>query len=140
MKRQQAFTLLELMIVVAVLAIVASRAIPSLLNARKLSHEAATISALRTLTTVNEQYQTRFDTYPGSLAHLANESYIDNGFGAGQKHGYDFTYAGSADTWSCAADPTTPGQTGDRYFYLDQTGVIRLSTTGTATSTDPPLD
>ena len=59
MKREQGFTLIELMIVVAIIAAIA---IPSLMNARKAGNEASAISSLRTLCTVNNQYRTRFQT------------------------------------------------------------------------------
>ena len=140
MKRREGFTLIELMIVVAIIAIIAAIAIPSLLNARKAGNEASAISSLRTLTTVNEQYRTRFQAYAGALTNLSAENYIDSVLGAGSKSGYAFTYAGGTNTWNCSADPQTAGTTGDRYFFVDQTGVIRFSSTGTATSASAPID
>lgn len=139
-KRNHGFTLIELMIVVAIIAIIAAIAIPSLLNARKAGNEASAISSLRTLTTVNEQYRTRFQSYSSNLANMSTERYIDNVLGAGAKSGYTFTYAGATNTWSCTANPTTAGTTGDRYFFVDQSGVIRFSSTGTAASTNPAID
>lgn len=139
-KRNHGFTLIELMIVVAIIAIIAAIAIPSLLNARKAGNEASAISSLRTLTTVNEQYRTRFQSYSSSLANLSTERYIDNVLGAGAKSGYTFTFTGATNTWSCTSSPTTPGTTGDRYFFVDQSGVIRFSSTGTAASTNPAID
>ncbi len=140
MKRNKGFTLIELMIVVAIIAIIAAIAIPSLLNARKAGNEASAISSLRTLTTVNEQYRTRFQAYSGSLNNLQTEGYIDSVLGGGSKSGYSFNYTGGTNTWSCTADPETPGTTGDRYFFVDQTGVIRFSSSGTATSGSTPID
>jgi prepilin-type N-terminal cleavage/methylation domain-containing protein len=140
MKRQQGFTLIELMIVVAIIAIIAAIAIPSLLNARKAGNEASAISSLRTLTTVNEQYRTRFQAYAGSLANLQTLGYIDSVLGSATKSGYTFGYTGGTNTWSCTATPTTAGTTGDRYFFVNQSGVIRFSSTGTATSASPPID
>jgi type IV pilus assembly protein PilA len=140
MKRQEGFTLIELMIVVAIIAIIAAIAIPSLLNARKAGNEASAISSLRTLTTVNEQYRTRFQSYSNSLANLSATGYIDSVLGAGAKSGYTFTYAGATNTWSCGGAPTTVGTTGDRRFYADQTGVIRFNSTGAAGAGDPPID
>ena len=140
MKRKEGFTLIELMIVVAIIAIIAAIAIPSLLNARKAGNEASAISSLRTLTTVNEQYRTRFQSYAGALTDLSAESYIDSVLGSGVKSGYDFVYGAGANTWTCTADPSEPTTTGDRYFFVDQTGVIRFSSTATATVGDAPID
>ena len=139
-KRNKGFTLIELMIVVAIIAIIAAIAIPSLLNARKAGNEASGISSLRTLSTVNEQYRTLFGAYAGSLANLQTESYIDNVLGTGAKSGYTFTYTPGTNTWSCTGDPTTPGTTGDRRFFVDQTGVIRFNSSATAGVTDKAID
>ena len=119
MKRQQGFTLIELMIVVAIIAIIAAIAIPSLLNARKAGNEASAISSLRTLTTVNEQYRTRFRDpvagigYAGALADLMNANYIDQVLGSSAKSGYNFAYVGGENTWSCQATPQVDGTTGE---------------------------
>jgi len=142
--RSHGFTLIELMIVVAIIAIIAAIAIPSLLNARKAGNEASAISSLRTLTTVSEQYRTRFQTYPGALTDLggstSTEHYIDDVLASGSKSGYTFTYVGGTNTWTCAADPITPGTTGDRYFFCNMTGVIRFNPSATAGSSDSPID
>ena len=140
MKREHGFTLIELMIVVAIIAIIAAIAIPSLLNARKAGNEASAISSLRTLTTVNEQYRTRFSEYGSVLTDIQDAGYIDSVLGAGTKSGYTFTYNGGTNTWNVAADPVTSGTTGDRFFFVDQTGVIRSDTTATADSGDNPID
>ena len=93
------------------------------------------------MTTVNEQYRTRFQTYSDSLANLSNATYIDSVLGSGTKSGYDFAYTlGSQNTWSCSADPSDPGTTGDRYFFADQTGVIRFNGAASAGPADPPID
>ena len=141
MKRKQGFTLIELMIVVAIIAIIAAIAIPSLLNARKAGNEASAISSLRTLTTVNEQYRTRFQEYSDTLANLNANDYIDSVLSSGTKSGYAFTYArASANEWTCASSPSSAGTTGDRAFFADQTGVIRFESTGTATAASNPID
>jgi type IV pilus assembly protein PilA len=139
MKRQAGFTLIELMIVVAIIAIIAAIAVPSLLKARIAGNEASGISSLRTLTTVNEQYRTRFQAYSDTLANLEAAGFIDSVLSSGTKSGYDFTYTGGTDTWNCTGDPSTPGTTGDRFFFVDQTGVVRFSQTATATAADEPI-
>ncbi len=137
---REGFTLIELMIVVAIIAIIAAIAIPSLLNARKSANEASAISSLRTIVTVNEQYRTRFQSYPANLAALEAQGYIDSNLGSGSKSGYDFFLGGGSAAWVCLANPRFPGDTGDRYFFADQTGVIRFSTSGVAGGSDPPIE
>ena len=140
MKRNQGFTLIELMIVVAIIAIIAAIAIPSLLNARKAGNEASAISSLRTLSTVQEQYRTRFGGYAGSMANLETEKYIDNVLGTGAKSGYAFVYTPGTNTWSCQGNPQTAGTTGDRRFFVDQSGVIRFNSSAVASATDSAID
>jgi len=140
MKQEKGFTLIELMIVVAIIAIIAAIAIPSLLNARKAGNESSAISSLRTLATTNNMYRTRYQTYTSSLANLSAAGYIDSILGSGTKSGYVFTYSGSTNTWTVSATPSTTGTTGDRGFFVDQTGVIRFAASGAATSASSPLD
>jgi prepilin-type N-terminal cleavage/methylation domain-containing protein len=140
MRKQEGFTLIELMIVVAIIAIIAAIAIPSLLNARKAGNEASAISSLRTLTTVNEQYRTRFQTFASALTDLSTTNYIDSVLGNGSKSGFGFTYSAGSTTWNCEAGPDVLGTDGDRSFFVDQTGIIRFSSTGTATVTDGPIE
>lgn len=140
MRREEGFTLIELMIVVAIIAIIAAIAIPSLLNARKAGNEASAISSLRTLTTVNEQYRTRFQNYAGDLSDLNDEGYIDSVLGAGQKSGYSFTYRMTNGSWTCAASPVSSGNDGDRHFFVDQSGIIRFNGAAAANASSNPID
>ncbi len=133
--RTQAFTLIELMIVVAIIAIITAIAIPSLTNARKAANEARAISTLRTLSTVQEQYKTRFGGYASSPDDLQDTGYVDIIFDEYALLSYTF----SRHTWSLSAGPTTPSD-GDRFFFVDQSGVIRFSGSGPATSSSQPVD
>ena len=141
-KRKEGFTLIELMIVVSIIAIIAAIAIPSLLAARISGNEASAISSLRTLSTVQEQYRTRFGQYSSSLGDLNTAGYVDNVLGTGTKSGYNFTgmSATGNTAWSVNADPSTPGTTGERGFFVDQTGVIRFVTSGSAGPGSTPID
>lgn len=133
--RVRGFTLIELMIVVAIIAIIASIAIPSLQNARKSANEARAIATLRTVATVQQQYRTRFGEYAGQFDDLEDAGYLDIAFDAYEP----VAYTSGQDTWTFSAGPTTPAD-GDRYFFVDVTGVIRSSSTGPATTADPPID
>ena len=144
---QPGFTLIELMIVIAIIAIIAAIAIPNLIEARKGANEAAAIGALRTISTAQSLYREgdkdgngTFD-YATELAGLfSNGRLVDQVLGAGTKQGYLFSVV-SADqfTWSARAVPHGPKKSGDRYFFVDESGVIRFSTTGAATTTSSPI-
>jgi hypothetical protein len=91
---------------------------------------------------VSEQYRNRFDSYPVTtpLATLEATGYVDSNLGGGSKSGYDFVYVGTATTWTCTAAPTTPARTENRYFFVDESGVIRWEGTAAATVASPALD
>ena len=59
-----------------------------------------------------------------------------------KKAGYRFVASESPSqtTWAIAAEPVQPGITGDRYFYVDESGVIRFREDGPATTVDRPVD
>ena len=137
---RRGFTLIELMIVVAIIAIVAAIAIPSLLAARKSGNQASAISSLRTLASVSQQYRTRFQTYAQEMTDLVNAGYIDEVLGSSVKAGYDFFYAGTGEVWLCFANPRNLGTTGDNFYFVNESGVISFNTTKPASATDPPID
>ena len=141
MRNNKGFTLIELMIVVAIIAIIAAIAIPNLLRARLAANESGAIGALRTLSSAQSSFQssaTNDVDVDGTgeyspLLQLSTElpPFIDEVLGAGQKSGYFFTVtlSGIADTdevsWEGQANPVSFGQTGNRTFYIDESGVLR---------------
>ena len=139
-RRAQGFTLFELMVVVTVVALIAAFAIPALLGSLKGGKEASTISALKTIASVSEQYSIRFGGYADSLNRLTTTGYLDSLFGSGTRSGYTYAYNATRYSWECSAMVEDPGITGDRNFYTTQAGVIYVSLSGPATSADSPID
>ena len=133
------FTLIELMLVVAVIAIITAMAIPGILNARIAANESSAIATMRTVATVNEQYRVRFQSDPGAITDLSALEYIDPAVASPTKAGYTFSYSGGVNTYTFRGDPTNPGQSGYRYFYVDPSGVIRYNTGVPAGPGDNPV-
>ena len=136
---QCGFTLIELMLVVAVISIIMAIAIPSFLNARMSANEASAISTMKAVVTVNEQYNVRFGSYASSMSNLRSEGYLDSSVADPTKAGYTFSYGSTGMTFTFNGDPSSPGQSGTRYFFADESGVIRFSRIGTAGSSDSAL-
>ena len=136
-KEKHGFTLVEIMIVVAIISLLAAIAIPNLLRARHNANEAASIAAVRTISTACESYRSAQTptTYPANLAALsgATPAYIDAGLAgataaASARQGYYYTYARTnANQFTCTATPAVSGTTGSRIFFVDESGVIRLT-------------
>ena len=136
-KSRHGFTLVEIMIVVAIISLLAAIAIPNLLRARHNANEAAGIAALRTISTACESFRSAQTppSYPANLAALVATApfYIDTTLAAATaagtaKQGYFYTYAWvNANQFTCTANPAVSGTTGTRIFFVDESGVIRLN-------------
>jgi len=136
------FTLVEIMIVVAVIALLAAFAIPNFLRARVSANETAAQSSLRTVHTAVESYKSVGTSYPSDLSILSSSTppYIDSVLGAGSKQGYSFVLTGLANTFTATARPQTFGRTGERSFYVDESAVIRYTHENRdPTSADSPI-
>jgi len=151
---QKGFSLIELLIVVAIILIIAAIAIPNLLRSRMAANEASAVGSLRTINTSCVAYSTTYGIgFPSTLASLGTSGavsstsaqLIDNVLAGGAKSGYSFTYVAGAlaggviPTYTVNASPITAGQTGQRYFYTDQSGVIRFNVSAVASASDNPL-
>jgi type IV pilus assembly protein PilA len=148
-KKQKGFSLIELLIVVAIILIIAAIAIPNLLRSKMAANEASAVGSLRTLNTSAVAFSTTYGNYPTKLTDLGPSTaptstaadLIDSALVSGSKSGYMFTFSAATpyQQYSITSGPLTPGVTGQRYFYTDQSGVIRVNTSAAATSTDNPL-
>ena len=133
LRKTKGFTLIELMIVIAIIAIIAAIAIPNLIEARKHGNEAAAIGALKTVNTAqslvregDKEQDQNFDY--GNLGELSATTLVDGVLGSGTKQGYLFQVEYAATTseflWFGVANPAVPTTTGDRYFSTNQAGVV----------------
>jgi type IV pilus assembly protein PilA len=162
-KKETGFSLIELLIVVAIILIIAAIAIPNLLRARMAANEASAVGSLRTINTASVTYSSTYGAgFPSTLATLGGTGtqadctsgalLIDNVLSGGTKSGYTFTYSpsgGSQTVGSCTGYPTysvtgvpvVTGQTGQRSFFTDQSGVIRFDVSGSSSvnSASPAL-
>jgi type IV pilus assembly protein PilA len=150
------FSLIELLVVVAVILIIAAIAIPNFIKSKIRANEAAAVHSLRNITTAEVVYTTTYNIgYAPALANLGgtgvtvdqnNAALIDDVLAGGVKSGYIFLYAvtatdplGNPATFTVNADPQGVGYSGQRHFYVDQSDVIRENDSAPAGPNDPPL-
>ncbi|SRR6266404_3787446 len=165
--KQKGFSLIELLIVVAIILIIAAIAIPNLLRSKMAANEASAVASLRTINTAEVVYSSTYavaTVFSDTLVHLSDGGapaqcvpganpgadathgcLIDPALAAANlapgKSGYliAYTQPGGNGTYQVLGDPVTAGSTGTRHFFTDQTDVIRQNATTTAAVTDSPI-
>jgi len=155
------FSLIELLIVVAVILVIAAIAIPNLLRSRMAANEASAVASVRSINTSQVVYQSSYnigfatkliDLGDGGLAAncapptpptTTSSCLIDSTLASGSKSGFNFTYTpvptgAVISTYSVNADPISGGS-GQRHFFSDETLVIRVNNLAVASVADPPI-
>src|ERR1700756_2901123 len=103
-KRNRGFSLLELLIVVAIILIIATIAIPSLLRSRQSAQESSAVAQLRTINTAEITYLSSNQGAYGTVAALITQGLLDNRF-TGSVSGYNYTVTASGSNYTVNADP-----------------------------------
>jgi type IV pilus assembly protein PilA len=143
MRKHKGFSLIELLIVVAVILVIAAIAVPSYLRSRIAANESAAVASIRTLNTAMISYNSAYPTtgYAGTLGALAGTTcappdstsacLIDTQLGGGLKNGYTFTLSNVTgtpnSTYTIVGAPVLPNGSGIRYFCSFQDAVVRFS-------------
>ncbi len=130
---RRGFTLVELSIVIAVVAVIAAIAIPNLLVVRKHGNESAAVENLRAIANAETMFREGDRERDGNLdygmlSELSSSAILDSVLGNGTKQGYlfqaSYSFATSEFLWFATASPAAPGYSGDRYFAINQLGVV----------------
>jgi len=154
--RSKGFTLLELMIVVALIMIIAAITIPCLTTSKISANEASAVASIRAINTAEISYATTYGGYAPSLSNLGGSDpctksaetacLLDENLAAGVKSGYRFIAIGGSPSdgqntsYAAGAAPEVFDRTGHRRFCTTEKNVIRTDLNASASTTPPSPD
>jgi type IV pilus assembly protein PilA len=134
-RSRRGFSLIELLIVVAIILILAAIAAPKLNQNRMHTQETAAIRQIQTVHTAQTQYYSQFGRYAATMAELGPPAsgnagpsaadLIPKDLAEGKKTGFTFAMQGGPQGYAVTAVPDVFNNTGRRSFYSDQTLVIK---------------
>ena len=146
MRNKNGFSLIELLLVVAVILIISAIAVPNFLRSRERANEASAVASIRVINTASVTYSMTYPDmgYPALLTNLgganpctassAQACLIDDSLALGAKGGYSFVWTGDGLTpsvgYTLTSTPQVVGSSGQRMFCTDQTGLIRYDPSG----------
>jgi len=150
-RSRRGFSLIELLIVIAIILIIITIAVPKYQKTQIFVRETAAIKAIQTIHQMEIQYQSQYGRYAVSLTELgppasgsaspAAADLIGNDLSNGVNKGYKFTLTGTQGGYVINANPVNFGSDGTRTFYSDQSMVIRQNFgQEPATATSPELN
>jgi len=155
MRSPRGFSLIELLIVVAVILIIAAIAVPSFLRSRLRANEASAVASLRVINTAAVTYAMTYSAngFPALLTNLGGATpctassvsacLIDDNLAQGMKSGYSFVWTGDGSVpsvaFSITGTPQAVGSSGQRMFCTDQSGVIHYDPSGAGCTTASPV-
>ena len=148
-RQQKGFSLIELLIVIAIILIIVTVALPRLNKARVYAQEMAAQKAVQTISTAQVEYNSQFGRFAQSLTELgppasgaesaAAAGLISADLASGEKQGYRFTVTATPTGYAISAVPISFGATGSRTFFADQTMDIHYNDGQEPASANSPI-